>query len=190
MKITRIVALALGLVTLALASCTTVSASFDQTDIDALSARIRALGPEVDPGEAQRAARIAFQYSVQLKQEYEVTDPPLIHNAKVHNGERQRGLCNHWAEDLHRRLSQENFRTLSIQRAISPRTPFRIIHHSAVVTKRGDTIYDGVILDPWRNGGKLHWEGTRADDKYNWRPRQEVLKEMIAARKLRDAREN
>ncbi|WP_101068614.1 hypothetical protein [Roseovarius salinarum] len=151
-------------------------------DVDALAREVAALGPKVDPDEATRAARIAYGYTQQLARDYEVTDPPLVHNAKVHGGQRDRGLCNHWAEDLHRRLSQEGFRTLSVQRAISPRSPFRIIHHAAVITRPGDTIHEGIILDGWRHGGALFWAPTREDDRYNWRPRAEVVREMIAAR--------
>ncbi|MCR9271819.1 MULTISPECIES: hypothetical protein [Mameliella] len=183
----RFAMMLMALAMLAIGGCTTVSPEFGQRDIDALAAEIRGLGPNVDPREADRAARIAYTYSRQLTQEYGITDPPLIHNAKVHSGERERGLCNHWAEDMHRRLSQENFRTLSVLRAISPRSPFRIIHHTAVVSPRGGTIYDGVVLDPWRNGGALHWQKTRADDRYDWRPRPEVLKEMLAAKRAREA---
>lgn len=173
------------MVVLVTGGCAVVPISFDQGDIDALAAEIRALDPRVDPAEAGRAAHIAYTYSRQLAAEYEIQDPPLIHNAMVANGERERGLCNHWAEDLHRRLSQEGFRTLSVRRAISPRSPFRIIHHTAVITPRGGTIYDGIVLDPWRNGGLVHWDRTTADEKYDWRPREEVLKDMLRARQAR-----
>lgn len=153
-------------------------------DIDALAQAIRGLGPGVDPAEADRAAHIAFTYSQQLAQDYNVTDPPLIHNAKVHGGERARGLCNHWAEDLSRRLREENFTTLTILRAISPPTPFRIIHHTTVIAPRGGTIYDGIVLDPWRNGGALFWSPIKDDDHYNWRPRHEVVQELMKAKGL------
>lgn len=151
----------------------------DRGDIAKLAAEIQGLGPGVAPGEAERAAEIAYRYSLQLAQEYQVTDPPLIHNAKVIHGYRPRGLCNHWAEDLNKRLKQEHFRTLTVHWAISPPTPFRIIHHSVIISERGGTIYDGIVLDPWRHGGALFWSKTQADDHYNWRPRMEVREELL-----------
>ncbi|WP_171181569.1 hypothetical protein [Ruegeria sp. HKCCD8929] len=166
--------------------CTTKPTS-DQSDIDGLAQAIRELGPEVDPGEAERAARIAHTYSLQLAQDWQVTDPAIIHNAKVINGFRERGLCNDWAEALNKRLKQEGFRTLSMHWAISPPTDFRIIHHTAVISRRGDTMYDGIILDPWRYGGVLFWSHTRADDRYNWRPRLEVREELLKASEARKA---
>jgi hypothetical protein len=179
----RLVSLFILVVALAVAGCAPRPTA-EPADIDALAAAIRNLGPGVDPAEADRAARIAYLYSQQLAQEYRITDPPLIHNAKVHSGERERGLCNHWAEDLSRRLREENFTTLTILRAISPPKPFRIIHHTTVITPRGGTIYDGIVLDPWRHGGALFWARTPDDDHYNWRPRHEVVQELLKARGL------
>lgn len=145
-------------------------------DVVRLAAQIRALGPEVDPQEAQRAARIAYAYTAQLAQEYQITDPPLIHNAKVNQGLRPRGLCWHWAEDMERRLKQENFRTLTLHRAIANAdNPFRIDHSTAIISRRGDSMYDGVVLDPWRYGGVLFWSPLREDTRYDWVPRDIVL---------------
>lgn len=152
--------------------------SVDQRDVVALAEELKRLGPDVDPDEAERAARIAFSYASQLAVEYEITDPPIVHNAKVNNGFRERGLCWHWAEDIERRLNQENFRTLTLHRAISdPDNPFRIDHSSAIISRRGDSMYEGIVLDGWRNAGKLFWAPTLEDTRYHWRPRLEVLQD-------------
>ena len=145
-------------------------------DVARLAAQIQALGPEVDPEEAQCAARVTYAYTAQLAQEYQITDPPLIHNAKVNKGLRPRGLCWHWAEDIERRLKQENFRTLTLHRAIANAdNPFRIDHSTAIISRRGDSMYDGVVLDPWRYGGVLFWSPLREDTRYDWVPRDIVL---------------
>ncbi|MFV2054318.1 hypothetical protein [Aliiroseovarius sp. YM-037] len=150
----------------------------DQSAVAELAGAIRALGPEVDPEEATRAAEIAYDYTHQLALQYQITDPPLIHNMKVNHGLRPRGLCWHWAEDMEARLKQENFRTLTLHRAIANAdNPFRIDHSTAIISKRGDGMFDGIVIDPWRYGGQLHWSLTREDTRYNWRPRREVLDE-------------
>jgi len=175
------------LATLTVGACA-YKPTVDQSSVDELAQAIMLLGPGIDPEEAKRAAQISFYYSLQLAQEYNITDLPISHKEKVHRGLRERGLCNHWAEDLTKRLNQENFRTLEIQRAISPPTPFRIIHHTAVISKPGDTIYEGIVIDPWRYGGTLFWAQTKADERYNWRPREEVLPELIKASQEKAAR--
>ena len=171
-----------------LGACSAPPPSDDQ-QVQKLAVEIRSLGPDIDPEEAQRAARIAYDYTAQLAQEYQITDPPLIHNAKVNKGLRPRGLCWHWAEDIERRLKQEEFQTLALHRAIANAdNPFRIDHSTAIISRRGETMYDGVILDPWRYGGVLFWSPTLADTRYEWEPRAVVLEkrrqEQLAEQRL------
>lgn len=147
-------------------------------EINALAAQIRALSPGVDPQEAQDAARIAFRTSHSLAIAYEITDPPLVHNVKVNAGRKPRGLCYHWAEDLQARLELEEFATLEIQRAIANADSAILIDHStAVITARGATMESGVVIDPWRYGGRLFWSPVLADQRYDWRLREDVLRE-------------
>ncbi|MFP4327646.1 MAG: hypothetical protein ACLFQL_06520 [Paracoccaceae bacterium] len=147
-----------------------------EREIADLAAQIEALGPEVDPEEAARAARIAYAHTHRLALEYEITDPPLVHNTKVNLGLKPRGLCWHWAEDMETRLKEEEFRTLRLHRAIANAdNPFRIDHSTAIISSRGAGMFDGIVLDPWRKGGVLFWAPTRSDTDYNWRPQHEVL---------------
>lgn len=161
---------------IALSACSAPSPQARPDEVAALASAIRSLGPEVDPAEADRAARLAFSHSAALAVEYQITDPPLIHNTKVNMGLRPRGLCWHWAEDMETRLKQEGFTTLDLHRAIAnSENPFRIEHSTAIISRKGDSMFDGFVLDPWREGGELTWIGTRADSDYKWLPRRQVL---------------
>ncbi|MBO9411257.1 MULTISPECIES: hypothetical protein [unclassified Ruegeria] len=145
-------------------------------EVQRLATEIRNLGPGVDPSEADRAARITYAYTAQLAQEYQITDPPLIHNAKVNKGLRPRGLCWHWAEDIEQRLNQEGFKTLKMHRAIANAdNPLRIDHSTAIISRSEDGMQDGIILDPWRYGGTLFWSPFSEDTRYDWVPREVVL---------------
>lgn len=147
-------------------------------EVARLARAIEALGPEVDPEEAARAARIAYAHTYRLAEDYEIEDPPLVHNTKVNLGLKPRGLCWHWAEDMETRLAEERFETLDLHRAIANAdNPFRIEHSTAIVSARGASMFDGIVLDPWRRGGVLFWEHTQADTDYGWRPRGLVLSE-------------
>ncbi|WP_171102802.1 hypothetical protein [Ruegeria sp. HKCCD7255] len=176
----RLFALCLTFVLLALGGCSTTYPTASQTDIDALAAEIRNLGPNVDPAEAQRAATISYEYSQRLAREWQVTDSALVHNAKIANGFREKGLCNDWAQAMTGRLNQEGFRTLDLHWVTSPPTSWRIIHHSAAISAKGATMKDSIILDPWRNSGALYWAPLQADTRYNWRPRLEVRDELLS----------
>ncbi|WP_375690554.1 hypothetical protein [Pseudooceanicola sp. LIPI14-2-Ac024] len=140
-------------------------------EVAPLAAEIAALSPDVDPEEAARAARIALTYPLQLRAEYEVADSPLVHNTKVNMGLKPRGLCKHWAEDMEDRLAAEGFQTLDLHRAIANADTARIEHSTVIVSARGDGLYDGIVLDPWRFGGDLYWGATTADEDYPWLPR-------------------
>lgn len=188
---TRRAALFTGLSALALTGCAAqpqVSRlSTSESEIAALADALRGLSPSVDAEEARRAARIAQEYPLELRVRYEVTDGPILHNVKVNNGSKRRGICVHWADDIEARLRAENFRTLELHRMISPATAFRISHSAPIISARGQDMYDGIVLDGWRDGGDLFWAKVRDDTRYNWRPRTEVLRELYEKREARRA---
>jgi len=140
-----------------------------------LEQAILALGPGIDPAEASSAARIAYDHTHQLSREYQITDPAIIHNTKVNMGLKPRGLCWHWAKDIEDRLNRENFATLQLHRAIANADNVRLEHSTAIISRRGDNMYDGIVLDPWRKGGVLFWARLPDDTRYEWYPRAEVL---------------
>ena len=154
-------------------------AAFDaiagQSDVLALARLIASLSPDVDPAEAARAAQISYRHTAELRVAYEIVDPPLVHNFKVNRGIKPRGLCWHWAEDMENRLKAENFQTLDLHRAIANHDNIRIDHSTAIISAKGATMFDGVVVDPWRKGGILTWMRVTDDQRYAWRPPAEVL---------------
>ncbi|MBK1636393.1 hypothetical protein [Rhodovulum adriaticum] len=166
--------------TLLLAGCVTPPETPERApdQVADLAAALRAMGPGVDQQEAARAAELAYSHTAVLAEEYQITDPPLVHNAKVNMGLRPRGLCWHWAEDMETRLKQEGFATLQVHRAIANSdNPFRIDHSTAILSRRGDPFDKGIVLDPWREGGRLFWAPVAEDTRYNWRARRIVMAE-------------
>jgi len=149
-----------------------------------LNLAILALGDDVDAGEAQRAARIAIDYSRQLAREYEITDSAIVHNLKVNLGIKPRGLCVHWTSDLMARMKQEGFYSLDLHWAIANyENALRLEHSTVVISARGDSLQQGLILDPWRNSGDLYWAPTLQDPGYLWKPQAQIhaLKREIEA---------
>jgi hypothetical protein len=153
-------------------------------EVAELATAIQQLSPDVDPGEARRAAEIAYGYTRELAIAYRITDPPLVHNTKVNMGLKPRGLCWHWAEDMEARLDAEGFVTLEMHRAIANHDNLLIDHSTAVIHVKGEDWDDGIILDPWRKGGILTWMTVDVDTRYNWTDRDIVLEgrrqQMIA----------
>ena len=118
-------------------------------EVAELKQAILDLGPGVDPEEAARAASVAYSWTHELALKYQIRDNPIIHNTEVNLGLKPRGLCWQWAEDMEKRLKQENFHTLVIYRAIAtPGNPFRLEHSTAIVSRKGDGMYQGLVRTP------------------------------------------
>lgn len=148
-------------------------------EIAALAAELRSLSPRVSPTEAQRAAALTFATAERLAVEYQITDSPLIHNAKVNAGLRPRGLCYHWADDLQAALDAAGFQTLGTERAIAnAENPVLIDHSTTVIVARGAPMESGVIVDPWRFGGRVFWSRVPEDDRYDWIERETILRAL------------
>ncbi|QYX57725.1 hypothetical protein K1T73_04870 [Roseovarius sp. SCSIO 43702] len=159
-------------------------------EVSQLATAIKALGPQVDPEEAERAARVAYAQARNLAIEYEIEDPPLVHNSKVNMGLKPRGLCYHWAKDMEWRLRDERFETLELHRAIANAdNPFRIEHSTAIISARGDTFDQGIVLDPWRKGGALFWDEVADDTRYAWVRRDIVMEQKRRRREAEAALE-
>lgn len=155
-----------------------------QREIDQLGLAILALGDGVDPREARQAARVATEYSRQLALEYEIESSPLVHNVMVNLGLKERGLCKDWTRDLLVRMREEDFDSIEFEWAIANYArAFKIEHSTVIVTVRGGSIEQGLVLDGWRHSGDLYWAPTLDDPDYRWSPAQEVfaLKKQLAA---------
>jgi len=144
-----------------------------EAEIAELNAALLALGPGVSPEEAARAARVSYVHTHELAIQYQITDPALIHNTKVNMGLKPRGLCNDWAEDMQKRLVAEDFQTLTIHRAIGALVG--VDHSTVIISRRDDSMYDGIVIDPWRKGGRLTWVATKDDTAWGWEPQHIVL---------------
>jgi len=161
----------------------------EQQRISELELAILALGEDIDSSEARQAATIAIDYPLELAQQYQITDPPLMHNFLVNMGVKPRGLCVDWTYDLLTRLQQERFHSLELHWGIANYDSlFRIEHSSVIISARGDTLASGLVLDPWRHSGQLFWAKTPEDPQYQWQPHAEIHALKRERKALRQSR--
>jgi hypothetical protein len=147
----------------------------EQQRIADLQLAILALDDSIDRSEAHRAATIAIEYPLQLAREYDVTDPPLVHNMKVNLGVKPRGLCIDWTADLLARLREERFYSLDLHWGIANyENAFRLEHSSVIISARDQGLQQGLVLDPWRHSGQLFWAKTSEDPAYRWYPQADI----------------
>ena len=138
--------------------------------VAALTDELAALGPDVSREEAAQVAALAVHYSEQLADWYGMVRPVELHNVMVNLKLRRGGLCYQMAECMLAELRELPLRTLEFNRAIAWQDDLWNEHNTVVVTAAGQPFETGVVLDAWRNGGRLRWAPVRLDH-YPWRPK-------------------
>lgn len=167
-----------------LAEAAATETETETAKIAAVRAALLGLDASIDPEEAVRAARIAVRAPLGFAQAWNVVDAPLVHNFKVVNGLRDKGVCQDFADALHGALKAERFRTLVIHRALANADNIKLEHATVVLTARGQRMDEGLILDPWRIGqGRLWFGRVTEDPRYDW----ETIEAVHARRQLRRA---
>ena len=161
----------------ALASTAPLAATGEQTpaarslreehSVTALRDRLVALSPRVRRDEAQRVSLRAHETSRDLAREYRIAGPAQFHNFLVNAGWKKRGLCHHWTRDLMRRLRTLKLTTMDLHWGGARAGTLRE-HNAVVITARGEPFASGVVLDSWRNSGRLY-SGPVATDRYPWK---------------------
>lgn len=131
-----------------------------------LTQRFVKLSLKIKPIDAERIARSAFRAAHELSAQYAVFGPALFHNFLVNTGFKKRGLCYQWTQDLIERLDAEKVHSVVLHWGVAHRDSWRE-HNCVVVTAPGQAFRDGVLLDLWRNAGRLYY-GPVATDRYPW----------------------
>ena len=128
----------------------------DERSIKDLSKALAALAPDVDPAEAEQLSVTAHTTARRLAREYRVVLNPEFTVFLVNMGMRKRGWCGHWAQDIGARLKELKLKTLVLQWGVAyDKTSSE--NNCIVVTARNQPFQDGIIIDGWRNAGRLFW---------------------------------
>ena len=137
--------------------------------IKELTQAIMNLGPEVDKTEASFVAREAVLFSMHLANEYKLVAPPNSQNVLVNTGQREKGLCYHFARDMTDHIVKgRTFNTLTLQRAVAFQNE-ALEHNVLTVAAKGKGIRHAIILDAWRESAELYWVKTAEDPMYHWK---------------------
>ncbi len=139
----------------------------DNQKIEKLYQEIMSLGPRIVEKEARFVAREAVLYPKILANRYKLMSPPLYHNVLVNYGKRPRGLCYQWTRDMGLQINKP-MKSLQFYHAVAFRRNYWKEHSTLVVTAKGKSVSDGIVLDPWRNSGVLFWKHVKDDKKYPW----------------------
>ncbi len=150
-------------------ACTHV-ATLENTasEVERFTQAIDTLSEKVLLADASKTSQLLYNSTVELADEYNMMSPPSYHNMLVNIGARKRGLCCHWAEDLHAKLRKLNAGSLKFDWLVARHgNTFR--EHNTVVIYAADTTWSkGIVFDPWRKAGTPFWTKVKGDE-YPWR---------------------
>ena len=138
--------------------------------VEQLEQELATLSKATDMAEAWLAAETALRESAALAEEYQLVRPAVAHNLMVVLGFKNRGLCYHWTEDLMKRMQALELKSFQLHWGVAYRGSELREHNSVVITARGQDFFQGIVLDPWRNSGRLYWARI-AKDSYPWKER-------------------
>lgn len=171
--------LSVGFLALLIVSCVNPGIpALRQEQAHRLSYDLQQLSPIVSASEADKMAVTAIEESVKLSAIYKPLRLPWTNNGLVNLGLRKQGLCWQWRNDLFPHLFRLKSKTLELHLATAKRgTPFE--HNGMVVTAEGQPFDQGIILDPWRKGGRLWWGRFDQDKRHPWKPLHRNLTPMV-----------
>ncbi len=144
-----------------------------KAEIVQLSKLLRSLDKRISQDEAMQLSWEIFHESQKLTKEFELTSPPLFHNSLVNMGIKKKGLCYHWSDALYAHFIQKNYSSFEFHLVGANIGEYFFEHNAFVVVAKGGSIQKGILIDPWRNSGKLYFSRVSEDKKYQWKHREE-----------------
>ncbi len=138
-----------------------------------LSKLLQSLDKNIPQDEAMHLSQDIFHKTQKLTKEFELTSPPLFHNSLVHIGIREKGLCYHWSDALYMYLSQKKYPHFEFHLVGANIGEYFSEHNALVVVVKNGSIENGILVDPWRDSGKLYFSRIVEDKKYKWKHREE-----------------
>lgn len=141
-----------------------------RASVTSLAAALRTLSPNVGAQDAATLASEAHAYPMHLANVWQISSPPLINNLLRNQGKVEYGLCIDWTYAMRQRMRGLGLASFDWYWGIANEGSDLFEHSTLVVVAKGEPFTKGIILDPWRNSGKLFWARIDGDAKYKWKP--------------------
>ena len=129
---------------------------------------LQSLDRNISTDEAKKLSTALFTQTALLAQRFDMTSPPQYHNFLVNVGLREKGLCYHWSDALYAYFSQEQYPSFEFHLMGAYIGEYWREHNALVVSAKGKEIKEGIVIDPWRDSGKLYFSKVEDDSKYHW----------------------
>ncbi len=140
----------------------------DESQILKLTHLLQSLDVNISRGEAKQLSTALFTQTNLLSTQFQMTSPPQYHNFLVNIGLKEKGLCYHWSDALYAYFSQETYPSFAFHLMGANIGEYWGEHNTLVVSAKDKEPQEGVVIDPWRNAGKLYFSKVVDDRVYRW----------------------
>jgi len=141
------------------------------TRIEALSHLLYTLDTSISKEETLALSKDIFQKTEALTKEFKMTSPPQYHNFLVNIGLREKGLCYHWSDALYIYFTHQSYPSFEFHLMGANIGEYWTEHNVMVIVAKGSSVEEGIIIDPWRESGRLYLSKVKEDTKYTWKHR-------------------
>jgi len=135
---------------------------------EALSDTLGTLDSNISKIQREKLSKDIYQKTYALSKTFRLTSPPQYHNFLVTIGAREKGLCYDWSDALYRHLKSQNYASFDFHLMAANIGEYWHEHNVLLVVGKGKAIDEGIIIDPWRNSGRLFFAKVKEDTKYQW----------------------
>ncbi len=153
------------------AGCAVSTPPIPQNRVAQLSKMLQSLDSTIPSKEAMQLSRDIFKETAKLTKEFKLTSPPWFHNFLVNMGLREKGLCYHWSDALYRYFLDKKYPSFEFHLAGANIGEYFFEHNVLVIVSKNGKFEEGIVIDPWRNSGKLYFSKLKEDKKYEWKHR-------------------
>ena len=146
-----------------------------ESKVDTLTELLQSMDTNVSHEEALQLSKDIFNKTAALRKEFEMTSPPQYHNFLVNIGLKEKGLCYHWSDALYTYFTHKVYPSFEFHLMGANIGKYWTEHNVMVVVAKGMPVEEGIVIDPWRDAGRLYFSKVKEDTKYVWkhRPKRE-----------------
>ena len=156
-----------------LTSCSVKPIPVKDSEVERLAVLLEGLDESIDLQTAKQLSQDLFLQTARLTKEFELVSPPWLHNTLVNAGVRDKGLCYHWSDALYLAMKEKAYDGFAFHPAGAHIGEFWREHNVLVITAKGKPFDSGIVVDPWRDSGRLYFARVKEDREYSWVERKD-----------------
>ena len=158
-------------------------AELDQRTSALASELVAMSGPSVERSvlvaEAEQIARICVVEGERFAQENSAVRPAWWNNCLTNTGFKRWGLCWHYEHYLFGALHPLSLKYYHVHNAVRDKVRKFHEHHCIVIVRNGGSFRDGIVIDPWKEGGRTIWFATHGDQG-EWLDQERTRRRLTA----------